>query len=63
MNVSAERYAVHAGIEALLTPAVREAARKVVNPYGDGHAAERITTVLAAAALDEHLLTKRFSDR
>jgi GDP/UDP-N,N'-diacetylbacillosamine 2-epimerase (hydrolysing) len=52
--------AIGAALDAVLDPAFRARARTVVNPYGDGHAAERI-----CALLDEHAdlpLKKGFYD-
>lgn len=37
----------------------RRSLRGMENPYGDGHAAERIVSVLASVPLGEELLTKR----
>lgn len=34
----------------------------MTNPYGDGHAAERIADILCSIPLDERLLMKRFCD-
>jgi UDP-hydrolysing UDP-N-acetyl-D-glucosamine 2-epimerase len=45
-----------------LAPAFREALRGVTNPYGDGHAAERIVAKLKTAPLGRELLRKRFHD-
>jgi UDP-hydrolysing UDP-N-acetyl-D-glucosamine 2-epimerase len=38
----------------------RETLRDLVNPYGDGHAAERIVAKLKSVSLDNVLLLKRF---
>ena len=40
----------------------RDALRGLVNPYGDGHAAERIVERLATVELGEGLLMKKFHD-
>lgn len=50
--------AVHRALE----PAFRESLRGLSNPYGDGHAAERIVARLCAVDLDSRLLLKRFHD-
>jgi UDP-N-acetylglucosamine 2-epimerase (non-hydrolysing)/GDP/UDP-N,N'-diacetylbacillosamine 2-epimerase (hydrolysing) len=34
----------------------------MTNPYGDGHAAERIVRVLTETPIDERLLIKRAQD-
>ena len=40
----------------------RESLRDLVNPYGDGHAADRIVERLVSAPLDAELTMKRFAD-
>jgi UDP-hydrolysing UDP-N-acetyl-D-glucosamine 2-epimerase len=52
--------AIESAIEVVLHGDFRGAARKVKNPYGDGHAAERIARVLRTVPLDERLMKKRF---
>ena len=42
------------------SPDFRRALQDLVNPYGDGHAAERIVSRLKSAPLDNSLLLKRF---
>ena len=42
-----------------LTEEFRSSLRGMENPYGDGHAAERIVSVLTSAPLGEELLIKR----
>lgn len=54
--------AIDAAIARALSPAFREGLHGLVNPYGDGHAGERIAEVLATVPLDERLLIKRFHD-
>jgi len=53
---------IRAAIEHAVDPAFRRAVDGLVNPYGDGHAGERISEVVATVPLDEHLLVKRFHD-
>lgn len=43
-----------------LSPGFRRSLAGLVNPYGDGHAAERIMPVLKEVKLDDRLLLKRF---
>ncbi|MEP9370668.1 UDP-N-acetylglucosamine 2-epimerase [Mesorhizobium sp. KR1-2] len=50
------------GIRKALDPAFRSSLVGLVNPYGDGHAAERIVEVLKSVELGPHLLAKRFYD-
>ena len=40
----------------------RASLQGLANPYGDGHAAERIAAELASVPLDDRLLVKRFHD-
>ncbi len=54
---------IHAAIERATAPAFRASLEGLTNPYGDGHAAERIVGVLAEVELGERLLVKRFHER
>ncbi len=49
-------------IESAIRRAFDMDCRNVVNPYGDGHAAERIVAVLKKADVSRDLLKKRFAD-
>jgi UDP-hydrolysing UDP-N-acetyl-D-glucosamine 2-epimerase len=51
-----------AGIHSALDPAFRASLTGMVNPYGDGHAAEKIVEVLETVPLDAKLVAKRFHD-
>jgi len=62
IDVEAERTAIAAGIDRATDPAFRRSLNRLVNPYGDGHAAERIVEVLTTVPLDNRLLCKRFED-
>lgn len=53
--------AIRAGIERALSKPFRESLRNLRNPYGDGHAANRIVTVLKSVEWDR-LMKKRFID-
>jgi UDP-hydrolysing UDP-N-acetyl-D-glucosamine 2-epimerase len=55
------RDVIRAALEQALSPAFREAAARVTNPYGDGHAAERIVEVLSER-LPGLTTRKRFHD-
>src|SRR5262249_57673982 len=48
-----------AGLEAALAPGARERLRGERNPYGDGHAADRIVRVLREVTLGTSLIVKR----
>jgi UDP-hydrolysing UDP-N-acetyl-D-glucosamine 2-epimerase len=50
--------AIHTAVD----PGFRRSLAGLVNPYGDGHASERISAVLATEELGDHLLIKRFHD-
>jgi UDP-N-acetylglucosamine 2-epimerase len=43
-----------------LSPSFRRSLRSLKNPYGDGHAAQRIIEVVKKAPLGRDLLVKRF---
>lgn len=58
LNVPAKRRAILKAIEQALSPAFRKSIRHLKNPYGDGHAAERIIKILASVPLDQRLLQK-----
>jgi UDP-hydrolysing UDP-N-acetyl-D-glucosamine 2-epimerase len=62
LDVAYEQTAIVAGIRAAVDPAFRAALAALVNPYGDGHAAERIVERLETIPLDERLVTKHFYD-
>jgi len=59
VDVGPERDEILAGLEAALAPAFREGLRGMTNPYGDGHAAERIVRVLRTVELGPTLTRKR----
>lgn len=51
--------AILAAVERALAPEFRGSLEGMVNPYGDGHASERIVEVLASVPLGEKLLRKQ----
>lgn len=53
---------IRAAIQKALSPEFRLSLQGLKNPYGDGHAAEKIVTVLKTIPLDHQLLTKKFVD-
>ena len=57
-----EAVAIAGALARALSPVFREAARLVVSPYGDGHAAERIVAILADHFEQGADLHKRFFD-
>lgn len=54
--------AIRSAIDRALDARFRSSIAGLVNPYGDGHAGERIAEVVATAPLDRRLLVKRFHD-
>jgi UDP-N-acetylglucosamine 2-epimerase (non-hydrolysing) len=62
IDVVAEARAILAGIRRGLAPEFRAGLHGRANPYGDGHAAERIARVLRQTELGLRLLQKRFVD-
>jgi UDP-hydrolysing UDP-N-acetyl-D-glucosamine 2-epimerase len=59
VDVGPERDEILAGIEAALAPGFRAGLRGLVNPYGDGRAAERVVRVLRTVELGPALTRKR----
>jgi len=62
IDVGTRREAIARGIAQAVSPAFREGLKGLVNPYGDGHAAEEIVTRLKEIPLDDRLIRKRFAD-
>lgn len=62
IDVPAERAAIADGIRRATDPAFRASLEGLVNPYGDGHASERIARVLREVELGPRLLRKRWVD-
>ena len=59
IDVPADANAIYDAIEHVRTPAFQRVLAQVENPYGDGHAAERIVQVITSTPLDQRLLVKR----
>lgn len=59
IDVEPEVEAIRAAVARGLAPEFRAGLDGMTNPYGDGHAGERIAEILGAVALDERLLHKR----
>ena len=62
LDVPVEAGAIRSAIDRATSPGFRSSLSGLTNPYGDGHAAEKIVAVLQRVPLDEHLLVKRFVD-
>jgi UDP-N-acetylglucosamine 2-epimerase (non-hydrolysing)/GDP/UDP-N,N'-diacetylbacillosamine 2-epimerase (hydrolysing) len=60
IHVGYSRTEILDGIERGLSPEFRAGLADLVNPYGDGHAAERIVKVLNDIEIGEKLMNKRF---
>lgn len=62
VDCSVERSAIVSAVRAVLEPGFRERCAGAVNPYGDGHAAERISAVLRERLPVPPGAVKRFHD-
>jgi UDP-hydrolysing UDP-N-acetyl-D-glucosamine 2-epimerase len=62
LDVAGDRRAIGDGIRRALSAEFRDSLRGMTNPYGDGHAAERIVRVLETVDLDRRLTMKTFHD-
>lgn len=59
LDAPADTAAILARVAAARSPAFRASLQGMTNPYGDGHASERIVDVLTSAPLGPELLIKR----
>ena len=59
IDVSADSEAIVAAVDQALSEPFQQMLSSVENPYGDGHASERIVQVLTTTALGKALLVKR----
>jgi UDP-hydrolysing UDP-N-acetyl-D-glucosamine 2-epimerase len=62
IDVGYSRSEILKGISRATSSSFHSSLNDLVNPYGDGHAAERIVEKLSGVQLDERLLLKRFYD-
>lgn len=62
IDVGCSRTEILKGLRKAVSPAFRGTLKGLENPYGDGHAAERIVARLKTVPLDGRLLMKRFHD-
>jgi UDP-N-acetylglucosamine 2-epimerase (non-hydrolysing)/GDP/UDP-N,N'-diacetylbacillosamine 2-epimerase (hydrolysing) len=62
IDVGYGRGEIEEAIRRAVSPGFRDSLKGLVNPYGTGHAAQRILEVLNRTALDDNLLLKRFHD-
>ncbi len=61
VTVAADSQSIQQGLKKILSKDFRESLAGMENPYGDGHASERITSTLARSPNRETLLDKRES--
>jgi UDP-N-acetylglucosamine 2-epimerase (non-hydrolysing)/GDP/UDP-N,N'-diacetylbacillosamine 2-epimerase (hydrolysing) len=59
LDAEPEALAIRAKIAEAASPSFRESLVGMINPYGDGHAAEKIVQVLTGTPLTEDLIVKR----
>ena len=62
LNCDHETSSITTAIKQALEPAFRRSLENLANPYGDGHAAERIVERLGSVPLDDALIFKRFHE-
>jgi UDP-hydrolysing UDP-N-acetyl-D-glucosamine 2-epimerase len=62
IDVACERTAIIEGIEQATSQDFHNSLADLTNPYGDGHAAERIVEVLATYPIGPELVEKKFHD-
>ena len=62
IDVGCDRLQIQAAISEALSPGFRDSLLSLNNPYGDGHAAERIVDVLREVETSRSLIQKRFFD-
>ena len=62
IDTPCESGAIASSIERATRPDFRRLLAGMENPYGDGHAAQRIIDRLAHCTIDGRLLTKKFHD-
>ena len=63
IDVGYTRPEIVAGISRAIEPDFRAKLAEIVNPYGDGNAAERIVPTLRDIEINDKLLVKRFHDQ
>jgi len=63
IDVGYSRSEIVAGISRAIEPDFRARLAHLVNPYGDGHAADRIVKTLRDVQINDKLLLKRFHDQ
>jgi UDP-hydrolysing UDP-N-acetyl-D-glucosamine 2-epimerase len=62
VHATSDRESIRAALVTATSDEFRRSLEGIENPYGDGHAAERIVERLVSVRLDERLVVKRFHD-
>lgn len=62
IDVAPDKASILSGIEKACSAEFRSSIQGAPNPYGDGHTAERIVSILKSVELDDKLIVKRFHD-
>ena len=62
IDVDSSREGIAQGVRRAVSPEFRQSIANVVNPYGDGRAAERIVSVLRSVDTGSTLIKKKFVD-
>ena len=57
-----EEEEIEMGLRRALDPGFRSSLTNLQNPYGDGHAAQKIVEVIASVEFNSKLLKKRFQE-
>jgi UDP-N-acetylglucosamine 2-epimerase len=60
LHAPCETAAIRNSLETACSETFRQSLQNLVNPYGDGHAAERIIQTLQEVPIDKKLLMKKF---
>jgi UDP-N-acetylglucosamine 2-epimerase (non-hydrolysing)/GDP/UDP-N,N'-diacetylbacillosamine 2-epimerase (hydrolysing) len=63
LDAAANKPSILKAIEIAKTPQFRQSLKGMVNPYGDGHASEKIVDVLTTVPLNQDLLMKRHASQ
>ena len=62
LDVAYDHASILAGIRQGIDPEFRGSLNGLINPYGDGYAAERVVTILTQTELGDRLIMKHFYD-
>lgn len=62
LDVACDRAQILSAVKHAVSSIFKESLKSLINPYGDGHASERIVDRLKTVNLNQRLLQKRFHD-